>query len=192
MLCTDSTTGERTWISREAMWRPESPPLPERQKEGLPGAPAPRGDEAPELGGRGGLPAERWRSSANARSASTFERDASSSATFACKQKQRANSCLPKHMPQEAPSLACERGRQPHRHRQERVQCVTVDNYRNAAGSVRCGHEKDTLRSLLSELPGSEEARAVASSSLTVRSPLAASSFAFASCKASSSEQTCV
>ena len=40
------------------MCRPASPPLPERPKEGLPGAPAARGDEVPELGGRGGLPTE--------------------------------------------------------------------------------------------------------------------------------------
>ena len=64
------------------MWRPASPPLPERPK-GLPGAPPARGDEAPELGGRGGLPAERWRSSTAALSASTLPRDASSSAIFA-------------------------------------------------------------------------------------------------------------
>lgn len=64
------------------MWRPKSPPLLERPK-GLPGAAPARGDEVPELGGRGGLPAERWRSSAAAFSASTFPRDASSSAIFA-------------------------------------------------------------------------------------------------------------
>ena len=71
------------------MCRPASPPLPERPKEGLPGAPAARGDEVPELGGRGGLPTERWRSSAAVRSASTLARDASSSAIFSCKNKDK-------------------------------------------------------------------------------------------------------
>ena len=64
------------------MWRPASPPLPLRPK-GLLGLPPPRGDKEPEFGGRGGLLAERWRSSAVAFSASTFPRDASSSAILA-------------------------------------------------------------------------------------------------------------